>query len=144
MAKPLLEVGVYTSRFNHTEVKPNFINPCCVGEDFATWMRNELSDLASHGFELSLPIQEDYGWGLWASRRKDTFWIAISSVQGDEGDRDDATEGEWVVTVTHDPGLNPFRRLFGRADPAAAALVADRVRGVLEAAPDARVVRLEG
>jgi hypothetical protein len=54
-------VSVETELFDHREVKPHFINPCCFGVDFASWLRQQLAGLTSEGFELSEPIQEDYG-----------------------------------------------------------------------------------
>jgi hypothetical protein len=71
---------IETDIFEHRQVKPHFINPCCFGEDFATWLKERLADLTCEGFEFSEPIQEDYGWGLWAKHGKDSFWIALSYV----------------------------------------------------------------
>ncbi len=71
-------ITVETDLFEHREVKPHFINPCCFGEDFAGWLKERLSPLVDSGFSFSDPIQEDYGWGFWARRRKDPFWIALS------------------------------------------------------------------
>jgi hypothetical protein len=73
-------ITIETDFFEHREVKPHFINPCCFGEDFAVWLRAELSHLAADGFSLSEPFQEDYGRGLWAAHGKDHFWIALSYV----------------------------------------------------------------
>lgn len=64
------------------------------------------------GFDLSEPIQEDYGWGFWVARGPDPFWVAFSFCG--EG----PTEGpaEWVVSVAYDPGLNLLKRLFHKPD----------------------------
>src|SRR5215475_11247224 len=86
-------IRVETDVFEHREVKPHFINPCCFGEDFATWLKQELSRFPELGVELSEPIQEDYGWGLWASRGKDQFWIALSYV----GDGPQEPPPQWVI-----------------------------------------------
>ena len=72
-------IRVETDVFEHREVKPHFINPCCFGEDFAVWLKRELSPLADAGFTFSDPIQEDYGWGFWASHGKDPFWDGLRS-----------------------------------------------------------------
>jgi hypothetical protein len=128
---PVLEVEGQTKRFNYTEVKPHFINPCCFGEDFAEWLAAELAPLKPAGYEISVPIQEDYGWGLWASKEKATIWIAISAVQGDRAGEKPAhppLTGEWMLTVVEEFGLNPLRRLFGRPSPTVAAAVARAVR----------------
>jgi hypothetical protein len=98
--------------FEHREVKPHFINPCCFGEDFAAWLRHQLSPLGDSGFIFSDPIQEDYGWGFWASHEKDRFWVAISYV----GDGPQEAPAQWVISVNYDPGLNLVKRLFHKVD----------------------------
>jgi hypothetical protein len=129
-------INVETELFEHREVKPHFINPCCFGEDFASWLRQQLTDLTAAGFELSEPIQEDYGWGFWATRGADPFWIALSFCG--EG----PTEGraEWVVSVGYDPGLNLLKRLFHKPDAEALARLRTRVWRTLEATPGIRVL----
>jgi len=39
-------ITVETDMFEHREVKAHFINPCCFGEDFAAWLREQISSLA--------------------------------------------------------------------------------------------------
>ena len=99
---------VETEIFEHKEIKGHFINPCCFGEDFAAWLKQELSRLPELGIELSNPIQEDYGWGLWAKHDKDRFWIALSYV----GDGPQEGAAQWAISVQYDPGLNVVKRLF--------------------------------
>jgi hypothetical protein len=119
-------ITVETARFDYREPKPHFINPNCFGEDFAAWLRGQVAGFAAEGFEISQPIQEDYGWGFWLSRGKDTFWVAISFV-----DRlDDGSGAEWVVSVAYDPGLSLIRRLFHKPDMA----TLERIRDALWAA----------
>ena len=127
---------VETDLFNHRDVKPHFINPCCFGEDFAAWLREEIRELASEGYELSEPIQEDYGWGFWATRGRDHLWIAISFCG--EGPTEDP--GEWVVSVAADPGLNPLKRLLHKPDAAALARVRSRVWQALRSEPRIREI----
>jgi hypothetical protein len=71
-------ITIETDMFEHREVKPHFINSCCFGEDFAAWLKRELSPLTDDGFSFSEPIQEDYGWGFWAWHGKDPFWMVMS------------------------------------------------------------------
>ena len=66
-------ITVETDLFEHREVKPHFINPCCFGEDFAAWLKEQLSPLVDSGFNFSKINQEDYGWGFWAWHGKDSF-----------------------------------------------------------------------
>ena len=71
-------ITIETDLFEHRNVRPHFINPCCFGEDVALWLKRELSPVIKDGFSFSETIQEDYGWGFWASKEKDRFWIALS------------------------------------------------------------------
>ena len=89
-------ITVETDLFEHREVKPHFINPCCFGEDFAGWLLLEIAPLTGDGFEFSPPIQEDYGWGFSAQRGKDKFWVALSYV----GDGPTEEPAQFVVSVT--------------------------------------------
>jgi hypothetical protein len=130
------EVALITDQFEHRTVKPHFINPCCFGEDFAAWLRGELAPLREVGFELSEPIQEDYGWGLWANRGADAFWIALSYC----GSGPTEEPAAWVVSVNYDAGLNIIKRLFRKPDAQAFGLVRDRVRQSLEANPAIAIV----
>jgi hypothetical protein len=130
---------VETARFDYLEPKPHFINPNCFGEDFATWLRERVSGFAEEGFEISPPIQEDYGWGFWLSREKDTFWVAISFVDRLEGE----PGAQWVVSVAYDPGLSILRRLFHKPDEAALARIRDTIWGALKTAEGVRIVEEE-
>ncbi len=112
--------------FEHREVKPHFINDCCFGEDFTAWLRQRLADLS--GFEFSEPIQEDYGWGLWATHGKDKFWIALSYV----GDGPTETPAQWVLSIAHDTGLNVFKKMFSKPDLSAMETLRARIRRELE------------
>lgn len=120
-------ITVETDLFEHREVKPHFINPCCFGEDFAVWMRHELSRSPDSDFALSHPIQDDYGWGLWGSRGKDRFWIALSYV----GDGPQEGPAQWGISVNYEPGLNLVKRLFHKPDLEALERLRSRVRQVL-------------
>ena|ERR1051326_1237450 len=132
-------ITVTTELFEHREVKPHFINPCCFGEDFAAWLRSELAPLTEAGFALSEPIQEDYGWGLWARHGRDPFWIALGCCQDPSVEPSDGP-AEWIVSVDYDPGLNLFKRLFHKPDVQAFNQVRDRVKQSLEANPAISIV----
>lgn len=101
-------IRVETDIFEHREIKSHFINACCFGEDFAIWLKRELSPLADAGFIFSESIQEDYGWGFWAWHAKDALWVPISYV----GEGPQEPPPQWVVSVSYDAGLNFIARLF--------------------------------
>jgi hypothetical protein len=117
-------ITVETDMFKHKEVTSHFINPCCFGEDFAAWLRQQLSPLTDSGFIFSGPIQEDYGWGFWARCREDPFWVGISYV----GSGPQETPAQWIISVNYDPGLNLMKRLFHKLDQQALQNLRDHVR----------------
>jgi hypothetical protein len=119
---------VQTDMFNHTEVKPNFVNSCCFGEDFAAWLSDQISDLTREAFEFSKAIQEDYGWGFWVYRGRDQFWVAISYVGS--GPRE--TPAQWVISVNYDAGLNLVKKLFYRPDQQALTELKGRILQALD------------
>jgi hypothetical protein len=127
---------IETDLFNHREVKPNFINPCCFGEDFAVWLKGQLAGLSADGFELSDVIQEDYGWGLWATRGKDPFWISL----GFCGEGPTEEPGQWIVSSDYDPGLSLTKRLFHKPDKEALAFLRARIWHLLRSTPGIRVI----
>lgn len=129
-------IRVETDLFDHREVKPPFINACCFGEDFAAWLKQQVSPLAGSGYTFSEPIQEDYGWGFWASRGRDRFWIAISYV----GDGPQKPPARWIVSVNYDPGLNPISRLLHKPDKAAFGELHDRVHQALASHRAIRII----
>lgn len=129
-------ITIETDLFEHREVKPHFINPCCFGEDFAAWLKQELSRFPELRVDLSNPIQEDYGWCLLASRRKERFLIALSYV----GNGPQETPAQWIVSVTYDPGLNLVKRLFHKPDLQAMEQIRDRVRQILESNSAIRMI----
>jgi hypothetical protein len=112
-------ITIETDMFEHREVKRHFINPCCFGEDFALWLKRELSPLADDGFSFSEPIQEDF----WAWHGKDPFWVAMSYA----GDGPQDPPAQWVVSVSYDAGLNFIKRLFHKPDTQAFAQLRNRV-----------------
>jgi len=122
-------ITVETEIFEHRVVQAHFINPCCFGEDFAAWLLGELAPLTASGFTFSRAIQEDYGWGFWATHGKDRFWIALSYV----GDGPQEDPAQWIVSI--DASGGPIRRLFGRPDGQAFAALRDRIWQAIAANP---------
>jgi hypothetical protein len=129
-------ITVETDLFEHRELKPHFINPCCFGEDFAAWLKDQLSPLANSGFDLPKLIQEDYGWGCWARHGKGSHWVALSYL----GDGPQESPAQWVISVNYDPGFNPIKRLFHKPDRQASQNLRARVRQAVTSNPAIRIV----
>jgi hypothetical protein len=134
------QIAIESDLFEHREVKPHFINSCCFGEDLAAWLKGKLQPLAANGFEISEPLQEDYGWGLWVTKEKDPFWIALAYCG--EGPTDEP--GRWMVSINYDPGLNILKRLFHRPDLGMFNLIRDRVWEVLRSTDAIKIIGLDG
>lgn len=129
-------ITVETDLFEHKQVKPHFINPCCFGEDFAAWLIGQLAPLAQSGFIFSEPIQEDYGWDFWAWCGKDPFWVALSYV----GDGPQEPPAQWVVSVNYDPGFNLIKRLFHKPDRRALQTLSDHIRRAVTSESGMKIV----
>jgi hypothetical protein len=123
---------VQTDLFEHEKVGGDFINPCCFGKDFATWLRQRISDLP--GFLISDPIQEDYGWGLEVRKNGESIWVAVSYV----GTGPTKEPGKWVIS-TSSGGI--IRRLFTRQESNARAVLVERIHNLLETTPGITMLR---
>src|SRR5262249_41352070 len=84
----------HTSRFNLSEQKEHFINPCCFGEDLAAWLRGKLIE---RGLAVIEPGQEDWGWYIEARHEGSSYFIAIGG-NSDE-DSADKNRGEWRIGI---------------------------------------------
>ena len=129
-------ITVETDQFEHREVKPHFINPCCFGEDFAAWLKEKISPLPDSGFNLSKIIQEDYGWGFWAWHGRDPFWVAISYV----GDGPQEPPAQWGISINYDPGLNLIKCVFHKPDREVLQNLRDHVRQAVTSNTAIRIV----
>ena len=125
-----------TDVFEHRDVKPHFINPCCFGEDFADWVRQELRSRLDDGFQISAPVQEDYGWGLWVRSERGPFWIAISYV----GDGPTEEPAHWAVSVGRDYGLNIANRLFAKPQTAELSRIRTQLLNAIDSNPKIKII----
>jgi hypothetical protein len=96
-----------TDRFNVSEVKEHFINPCCFGEDLAEWLRQKLTE---KGVAAGTPGQEDWGWYLHAQHGPDRYFLGFSGYPrpGGLGGND----GEWRFMVLKKRSI--WEKLRGR------------------------------
>jgi hypothetical protein len=83
-----------TNRFNLSETKDHFINPCCFGEDVAAWLRGEL---IKRNIEVIEPDQEDWGWYIEAKHEGRSYFVGVGG-NADESSTD-SNQGEWRIMV---------------------------------------------
>lgn len=110
-----------SDRFNVDEVKPNFINPRCFGEDLAGWLAEALKR-AGIG-TITEPWQEDWGWQLRVDNDAGAFFVSVGLIE---------EEKTWLVFVEPSRPLLPT--LFGRKDEAGLKGVVDALEAVLSKA----------
>jgi hypothetical protein len=96
---------VTTDLFEANTPEPDFINPCCFGEDFANWLS---SQMAQRGLDVSEPIQEDFGWVILVKSAKGTFTLSIGIMDESIGQEPAA----WRIGVDYEKPLNPIRSWF--------------------------------
>lgn len=125
-----------TDRFNLSEVKDHFINPCCFGEDLAAWLRVKLLE---KGIEVTEPGQEDWGWYVEASYGGRSYFIGIGGNAFEPGG--DKNRGEWRIMLEKHRSV--WERLTRKDDPSEADGMLAVIREVLEAEPDFNNVRRE-
>jgi hypothetical protein len=92
-----------TSRFNISQVKENFINPCCFGEDLAEWLRGRFVE---RGLPATAPGQEDWGWYIYVQQDSQHYFVGVG------GNRKEGGEGEWRIMVEKKRSL--WERIVGK------------------------------
>jgi hypothetical protein len=83
-----------TDRFNLSDVQEHFINPCCFGEDLATWLKGQLE---KHSYAVDVPGQEDWGWYLDVESEESRYLLAINGNSNEK--EENVNMGEWMVFV---------------------------------------------
>ena len=104
-------ITVETDLFEHREVKPHFINPCCFGEDFAAWLKQELSRFPELGQNYPSRSRRITAGTLGFPRQGSLLDRSFYVGKGPQ-----EAPAQWVISVTYDPGLNLAKRLFHKPD----------------------------
>jgi hypothetical protein len=113
-----------STRFNQTEVRPHFINPCCFGEDCIAWL---IAELRGRGWDdLTDPWQEDWGWQTSGQRDGRRYLLGVGLLEEDDP--------AWLVHIQERAPL--MERLRGRGELRVLPRLAPSLHEVLRAAPD--------
>jgi hypothetical protein len=123
---------VTSDRFEATTPGEHFINPRCFGEDFANWLHSALKE---RGYDVSDPIQEDFGWVLLVTVVDRKFTISVGIM--DESIRQ--TPAQWCIAVAYEKPLNPFRTWLKSPPTESFDALFKDVRTALEAEADFQV-----
>ncbi len=83
-----------TNRFNVSEVKEYFINPCCFGEDLAEWLRQQLAKKGSQ-HRHALPRR----LGLGNACRAGLSGLFLGGNRISSEGAVDKNDGEWRIMV---------------------------------------------
>jgi hypothetical protein len=83
-----------TSQFNVLSPKEYFINPCCFGEDAATWLQEKLIE---KGFEADVPGQEDWGWYLQVGHGENSYFLGFGGYLQENATAENT--GEWRIMI---------------------------------------------
>jgi len=125
-----------TNRFNLSEVKEHFINPCCFGEDLAAWLRGKLRE---KGIEMSEPDQEDWGWYISGTFKGNDYFVGIGG-NADEAS-DEKNQGEWRIMV--EKRRSVWQKLSGKNEMSESDELLQTVREILQAEPGFEKLRFE-
>ena len=123
-------VTFLSDAFNKTEVKKNFINECCFGEDLARWMIPRFSDV-----DLNVdpePCQEDWGWEVFVTCGDKRFFIGIGQYQLDH-------ELGWLCFV--ESRLPFYKKWLGATDASEQQRVCTAFHSILASAPEIHDIR---
>ena len=122
-----------TNRFNLSKVGAHFINPCCFGQDLASWLRDKL---IAKRVDASAPGQEDRGWYLIVKSGADGYFLGMSGNTEDNSANPD--DGEWGIIVEKTRTI--VQRLTGKGRITAGDGMFALVKAVLDGESDFRDV----
>ena len=123
-----IDILFRTNLFNLSQVGPHFRNPACFGHDVASWFAAKLKE---HGFEPSVPWQEEWGWEFSASKGSDSYHLGFGGYAS--GDESDPNAGEWRVIVNRDRSFAD--QLFGRKKISSNDALVELIENLLQSEP---------
>jgi hypothetical protein len=121
-----------SDKFNSSEAKDYFINPCCYGDDVCKWLIGELK-AASVECDVE-PGQEDFGWyfNFAVGEAKYCFVCGFRPAEGED-------PAVWVAWVERSVGF--FASIFGARDKNVGADGPRAIHQALASCPDITNIR---
>ena len=117
-----------TGLFESVAPGAHFINERCFGEDFATWLANELT---ARALVASEAFQEDWGWAAIVTHEGSRFTLGVSIIDESFG----RAPAEWRVSIAFEKPLNRISSWFRPAPRAALDRLATIIESALRANP---------
>ncbi|MBF0500040.1 MAG: hypothetical protein HQM09_07905 [Candidatus Riflebacteria bacterium] len=90
-------------RFNHIEVKENYKNDHCHGEDLARWLCGELDTRGCPTLSID---QEDWGWLCHVACGENSYALMFGWIS--------APDNHWQIVTERNVGF--WKRLFGSSE----------------------------
>lgn len=125
-------VTFQSDKFNSTEAKEYFINPCCFGDDLCWWL---IGELKAAGVEIECePGQEDFGWYFYFAVGEEKFCFVCGFRPADGDD-----PAAWVAWVERNAGF--FASIFGQRDKNVGAAGPKQIHKALSSCPEITNIR---
>jgi hypothetical protein len=125
-----------TDRFNLSEAKGHFINPCCFGDDLAAWLRGKL---LAKGVSTTEPGQEDWGWYVESQLGDSSYFIGFGGAV--EQSAVTPNFGEWRIMIEKHRSL--WEKLGRRNKTSHSDPIFAVIREILEGENDFKNIRYE-
>jgi len=131
-----LDILFETNRFNVSEVKEHFTNPCCFGEDLAEWLRQQL---AKKGVSAGAPYQEDWGWEMLARQGSQGYFLGVGGYHKEGAVY--KNDGEWRIMVEKRRSI--WEKLRGKNNMVETEPILSTIEDILREQADLRDVKRE-
>lgn len=122
-----IDITGKTDRFNLSVVGDDFINDCCFGEDFSSWLVDELG---THGIAADLICMEDFGWANQAVHEGVSYLVCIAGNSDEDPNR--PNYGTWHVMVERNRSVTD--KIFGKNKITTTDAVVQKITHILQSA----------
>lgn len=116
-----------TDRFNLSVVGEDFINDCCFGEDFSSWLVDELE---AHEIAADLICMEDFGWANQAVHEDASYLVCVAGNSDEEPSR--PNYGTWHVMIERNRGIKD--KIFGKNKITVSDPLVQKIAAILQSA----------
>jgi hypothetical protein len=123
----IVDITCKTDRFNLSVVGSNFINDCCFGEDFSSWLVSALSEV---GVDANIICMEDFGWANQAYYHGTSYLMCVAG-NSDEDQRC-PNYGKWHIMLKRHRTLT--QKFLGKNKISAADPIVGKVMQLLRLA----------